>query len=106
MINGDGNFDKNNDHYHLLMVTGQIPRGTSFEKGLPPQYKEEEEKKNINNSNEKKLVPDPLVNDDQAIIAKIKDKGLVIITGGGHAGIVNTMNYAKNITGINKFILF
>jgi len=51
-------------------------------------------------------VPDPLVNDDQAIIANIKDKGLVIITGGGHAGIVNTMNYAKNITGINKFILF
>ena len=51
-------------------------------------------------------MPDPLVNDDQAIIANIKDKGLVIITGGGHAGIVNTMNYAKKITGINKFILF
>jgi 7,8-dihydropterin-6-yl-methyl-4-(beta-D-ribofuranosyl)aminobenzene 5'-phosphate synthase len=78
------------------MITGQIPRETSFEKGLPPQYKEEDK------DNEKCLVPDPLVNDDQALVANIKYKGLVIITGCGHAGIINTINYAKKLSGINK----
>lgn len=77
-----------------LMITGQIPRKTSFEKGFPLQYKEIED--------EKELVPDPLVNDDQAIVVNIKQKGLVIVTGCGHAGIINTINYVKNVTKINK----
>jgi 7,8-dihydropterin-6-yl-methyl-4-(beta-D-ribofuranosyl)aminobenzene 5'-phosphate synthase len=38
---------------------------------------------------------DPLIKDDQAIILTVKDKGLVIITGCGHAGNINTLNYAK-----------
>ena len=77
-----------------LLITGQIPRETKFEKGFPIQYKEDP----ANNNN---LVPDPMVNDDQAIIANIKQKGLVIITGCGHAGIVNTIKYAISLTGIN-----
>jgi len=95
LINDTNSYNKNQDH-HLLMITGQIPRETSFEKGLPPQYKEEDR------DNEKCLVPDPLVNDDQALVANIKHKGLVIITGCGHAGIINTINYAKKLSGINK----
>jgi 7,8-dihydropterin-6-yl-methyl-4-(beta-D-ribofuranosyl)aminobenzene 5'-phosphate synthase len=95
LINDSNCYNKNQDH-HLLMITGQIPRETSFEKGLPPQYKEEDR------DNEKCLVPDPLVNDDQALVANIKHKGLVIITGCGHAGIINTINYAKKLSGINK----
>ncbi len=77
-----------------LMITGQIPRKTSFEKGFPLQYKEIED--------EKELVPDPLVNDDQAVVVNIKQKGLVIVTGCGHAGIINTINYVKKVTKINK----
>jgi 7,8-dihydropterin-6-yl-methyl-4-(beta-D-ribofuranosyl)aminobenzene 5'-phosphate synthase len=100
LMNGNGTSTTNNDHDRLLMVTGQIPRETSFEKGLPPQYKEEEKKNS--NSNSMNLVPDPLVNDDQAIIANIKDKGLIIITGCGHAGVINTINYSKKITGTDK----
>ena len=50
----------------------------------------------------KNLLPDPLVNDDQAIIANIKDKGLVIVTACSHAGIINTINYSKSLTGISK----
>jgi 7,8-dihydropterin-6-yl-methyl-4-(beta-D-ribofuranosyl)aminobenzene 5'-phosphate synthase len=94
-INDSNSYDKNQNH-HLLMITGQIPRETSFEKGLPSQYKEEDR------DNEKCHVPDPLVNDDQALVANIKHKGLVIITGCGHAGIINTMNYAKKLSGIDK----
>ena len=48
------------------------------------------------------LVPDPLVKDDQAIVVNVRNEGLVIITGCGHAGIINTINYAKQVTGIEK----
>ena len=79
----------------LLAITGEIPRETSFEKGFPFQYAEDPD-------NENKLVPDPLIKDDQAIVANVSDKGLVILTGCGHAGVINTIKYAKKITGINK----
>jgi 7,8-dihydropterin-6-yl-methyl-4-(beta-D-ribofuranosyl)aminobenzene 5'-phosphate synthase len=79
----------------LLAITGEIPRETSFEKGFPFQYAEDLD-------NENKLVPDPLIKDDQAILVNVSDKGLVILTGCGHAGVVNTINYAKKITGINR----
>ena len=83
------------DEFPLLAITGEIPRKTSFEKGFPFQYAEDPD-------NENKLVPDPLIKDDQAIVVNVLDKGLVILTGCGHAGVVNTINYAKKITGINK----
>ena len=76
-----------------VLVTGEIPRTNSFEKGFPNHYSRVEEGK---------LEPDPLINDDQAIIMKVKDKGLMIITGCGHAGIVNTLNYAKELTGEDR----
>jgi 7,8-dihydropterin-6-yl-methyl-4-(beta-D-ribofuranosyl)aminobenzene 5'-phosphate synthase len=77
-----------------LLITGQIPRYTTYEKGFPLQYKEDPTTGN--------LIHDPLVNDDQAIIANIKDKGLIIISGCAHAGIINTINYAKLLTGVNE----
>ena len=42
------------------------------------------------------------VEDDQAIVLNIKDKGLVVLSGCAHAGIVNTMNYARQISGVDK----
>jgi 7,8-dihydropterin-6-yl-methyl-4-(beta-D-ribofuranosyl)aminobenzene 5'-phosphate synthase len=77
-----------------LLVTGWIPRTTTYEKGFPLQYKED-----LDSSS---LIPDPLVNDDQAIVANVKNKGLIIISGCAHAGIINTIRYAKMLTGINK----
>src|SRR6516165_1360022 len=44
------------------------------------------------------LEPDPLVLDDQALIVDIKDKGLLVITGCGHAGVVNICRYARRLT--------
>jgi 7,8-dihydropterin-6-yl-methyl-4-(beta-D-ribofuranosyl)aminobenzene 5'-phosphate synthase len=79
----------------LLAITGEIPRETTYEKGFPYQYAEDPQ-------NEKNLIPDPLVKDDQALVANISEKGLVILTGCGHAGIINTINYAKKITGIDR----
>ena len=45
---------------------------------------------------------DPLIKDDQAIILSIKDKGLVVITGCGHSGIINILEYAKELTGEDR----
>jgi 7,8-dihydropterin-6-yl-methyl-4-(beta-D-ribofuranosyl)aminobenzene 5'-phosphate synthase len=84
-------FDKKNKR---VLVTGQIPRITNFEKGFPLQYKE--------GKDENHLIADPIVNDDQALVMLLKNKGLVILTGCGHAGIINTINYARKVTGINK----
>ena len=79
----------------MIAITGEIPRKTAFEKGFPYQYAEDP-------SNEMNLIPDPIIKDDQAIVANISDKGLVILTGCGHAGVINTINYSRNITGINR----
>ena len=76
-----------------VMITGEIPRFTEFEKGFRLKYKVK---------NKFELVPDPLVKDDQALVMNIKDKGLLILTGCGHAGIINTIKYAKNVTGVRK----
>ena len=83
-----------NDAYPLILLTGEIPRETNFEKGFPFQFV----KDSINDT----LIPDPLVKDDQAIVINVKCKGLVIVTGCGHAGIINTIKYAKKLTGIEK----
>ncbi len=79
-----------------LLVTGEIPRKTSFEKGFPFQYIE------ARSASKMSLVPDPLVRDDQAIVVNVKNKGLVILSGCGHAGIMNTIDYAKKACGIDK----
>jgi 7,8-dihydropterin-6-yl-methyl-4-(beta-D-ribofuranosyl)aminobenzene 5'-phosphate synthase len=85
---------KTNQANNRVMISGEIPRVTEFEKGFPLQYKEQD--------NEINLVPDPLVSDDQALIMNVKNKGLIILTGCGHAGIVNTIKFAKKVTGIKK----
>jgi 7,8-dihydropterin-6-yl-methyl-4-(beta-D-ribofuranosyl)aminobenzene 5'-phosphate synthase len=92
---------KEHNHYYnnstagpSLLITGQIPRETNFEKGFPFQY--------IENPDENSLSHDPLVNDDQAIVVNIRNKGLVILSGCSHAGIINTTNYAKRLTGISR----
>ncbi len=71
----------------LFLTTGEIPRKTSFEHGLPGSVK------GVNG----KLVPD-LVVDDQAIIVDIRGHGLVVISGCAHAGIVNSVRYARELT--------
>ena len=40
--------------------------------------------------------------DETSLYINIKDKGLVILTGCGHVGIVNTIKHAQKITGIKK----
>jgi 7,8-dihydropterin-6-yl-methyl-4-(beta-D-ribofuranosyl)aminobenzene 5'-phosphate synthase len=74
-----------------ILVTGEVERTTAFEKGMPGALVEREGS----------LEPDP-IKDDQSLVINLKEKGLVIITGCSHAGIVNTILYAKKLTGIEK----
>lgn len=43
-----------------------------------------------------------LIKDDQGIAVNVKDKGLVIIGGCSHSGIINTVHHAINISGVSK----
>jgi 7,8-dihydropterin-6-yl-methyl-4-(beta-D-ribofuranosyl)aminobenzene 5'-phosphate synthase len=74
------------------LVTGQIPRTTPFEKGSPRQVA----------LIDGKWQPDPWIHDDQAIIINVKEKGLVVLTGCGHAGVINTLNCARDLTGVSQ----
>lgn len=75
----------------LLLTLGEIKRGTGFEKGFPwAEISQDDEWKT-----------DPFL-DDQAVVAHVKDKGLVVISGCAHSGIINTIQYAQEVTGINK----
>lgn len=47
-----------------------------------------------------KWLPDPWIWDDRALVIKIKQKGLIVLTGCGHSGIINTINYAQQLTGV------
>ena len=73
----------------LVLVSGEIERITDFEKGLPNAYVEKDGK-----------IERDRILDDQALIVHLKNKGLVIITGCSHAGIINTIYYAQKITGV------
>src|SRR6185312_7301462 len=43
--------------------------------------------------------PDPMIWDDQALIANVRDDGLVIISGCSHAGASNVLRHAQRLTG-------
>ncbi len=47
-------------------------------------------------------VSDPLIFDDQAVVLNVRGKGLVVVTGCGHSGIVNILRYAQKITGVKQ----
>jgi 7,8-dihydropterin-6-yl-methyl-4-(beta-D-ribofuranosyl)aminobenzene 5'-phosphate synthase len=47
------------------------------------------------------LLPDDL-EDDQAIVIHLEGKGLVVLAGCAHSGIVNTIVHARRISGVEK----
>ncbi len=75
-----------------LLITGEVNRTTEFERGMPIQQA----------WRNGEWQPDPLVLDDQAAIINVRDKGLVVITGCGHAGIVNILRYARELAGVDR----
>jgi 7,8-dihydropterin-6-yl-methyl-4-(beta-D-ribofuranosyl)aminobenzene 5'-phosphate synthase len=75
-----------------VLITGEIDRTSGYEPGFPIQQA----------WREGGWTPDPLVLDDQAMVVNVRDRGLVVITGCGHAGVVNTTRYALALTGSHR----
>ena len=75
-----------------VLVTGEVDRTTEFETGFPVHQAFHDEGG---------WQPDPLILDDQALVMNVRDKGLVVLTGCGHSGIVNIVRYAKKLTGVD-----
>jgi len=72
-----------------VLITGEVPRVSGYEPGFPFQQAFIDEV----------WQPDPLVLDDQALIVNVAGKGLIVISGCGHAGMVNISRYAQRLTG-------
>lgn len=81
--------------YKLLQgcwTTGFVPRMSFEQSGRPTKllYRQGDN-----------FIPDDL-EEDQAIVIHVKEKGLVILSGCAHAGIVNTVNHARQISGVDQ----
>jgi 7,8-dihydropterin-6-yl-methyl-4-(beta-D-ribofuranosyl)aminobenzene 5'-phosphate synthase len=74
-----------------VLFLGEIPRRTDFETGVAPAFYEVDgvEKRDA-------------IEDDSSIVMHLRGKGLVVLSGCAHAGIVNTVLRAREATGIDK----
>ncbi|MFB3925849.1 MAG: MBL fold metallo-hydrolase [Syntrophales bacterium] len=73
------------------LFLGEIPRRTDFERGFP-----------IAHFQEKGVEKWDPIEDDTSIVMHVKGKGLVVLSGCAHSGIVNTVHYAREVTGVDQ----
>lgn len=75
-----------------VLITGEVARTTDFERGFAIHQA-------LRGGT---WEPDPLILDDQALVVHVAGRGLVVLTGCGHAGIVNIVRYARALTGVER----
>jgi len=73
-------------------TTGTVPRRSFEQAGTPRSlaYRDGD------------LFVHDTLDDDQAIAIHVQDKGLVVLSGCAHSGILNTVRYAREISGVDK----
>ncbi len=72
----------------LVVISGEIPRVTEFERGFPGAFC-------IRDGKEE---PDP-IKDDMSVYFVLEGKGLVVVSGCAHSGIINSILYGMEVTG-------
>jgi 7,8-dihydropterin-6-yl-methyl-4-(beta-D-ribofuranosyl)aminobenzene 5'-phosphate synthase len=71
----------------MFFVSGEVPRVTLFERGLPGQVSRA--------SDGESWEPDELILDERWLAVHVKGKGLVVFSACSHAGIVNILKHAR-----------
>jgi 7,8-dihydropterin-6-yl-methyl-4-(beta-D-ribofuranosyl)aminobenzene 5'-phosphate synthase len=79
-----------------LLVTGQVERTNDFEKGFPLQQAQ----------THSGWEPDTWIWDDQGVVCHVKDKGLVVLSSCSHAGVINVLEHARRLTGVDQIHAF
>ncbi|KIW72684.1 hypothetical protein PV04_00861 [Phialophora macrospora] len=77
----------------MFLVSGEIPRVTSYEKGFQRGMRFNPETNNWES--------DELILDERFLMCNVKGKGLVVFTGCSHAGVVNVVKHALQLAGEN-----
>ena len=72
-------------------LTGRIKRVTDYEKGDPGRWVKRGDHLEVDD-----------FRGEQSVVLNAKGRGLVVLTGCGHVGVVNTVKHAQKITGIKK----
>lgn len=70
-----------------LLISGEVPRKTHYETGLPGEYR----------YCDGSWAPNPEVIDERCLVMKLKNKGLCVFTGCGHTGVVNATQHAMSL---------
>lgn len=78
-----------------ILITGEVDRVTGFEHGMPRAHQAWD-------GNGWRHDPDVI--DDQALVVNVRGRGLVVITGCGHAGVVNIVRHAMRLTGVGRLL--
>lgn len=68
-------------------LSGEIPRVTAYEKGLPGQVAWVDGQ----------WEPDPLVRDERFLAVSVKDKGAIVFSACSHAGVINVLRHAREV---------
>ncbi|KAG0228166.1 hypothetical protein BGX31_006703 [Mortierella sp. GBA43] len=81
-----------NDKAHTVCdgffgVSGLIPRQTSYETGIPSHVRWSEDTKSWRS--------EPEIMDERYLVARVKSKGVVVLTGCSHAGVINVCKDVK-----------
>jgi 7,8-dihydropterin-6-yl-methyl-4-(beta-D-ribofuranosyl)aminobenzene 5'-phosphate synthase len=72
----------------LFYVSGEIPRVTPYEVGLPGH---------VRRAAGGAWEPDPLIMDERFVAVHVRDKGLLVFSACSHAGIVNVLTHAREV---------
>jgi 7,8-dihydropterin-6-yl-methyl-4-(beta-D-ribofuranosyl)aminobenzene 5'-phosphate synthase len=75
----------------MAFLSGEIPRVTTFERGLPGQHRMKLDGEGWE--------PDELLMDERFVTVNVAGKGLIIFTACTHAGAVNVLKHAKETFG-------
>jgi 7,8-dihydropterin-6-yl-methyl-4-(beta-D-ribofuranosyl)aminobenzene 5'-phosphate synthase len=73
----------------LFQISGEIPRVTGYERGLPGQVARADDTA--------PWVADELLMDERFLAVRLKGKGLVIFSACSHAGVVNVLHEARRL---------